>query len=341
MKKQLDLVFKNDHNPWLFNSFLWLFIFVSLLFVFSDIPIQKIDVIYTVTYALTLVFPVSFSLYFLIPRFLKKERNVLFLSSLFLVVIISAGVNILCFNTVIDFLFPDYYFISYFKGLKTVILFTVVIAISIFIKLAEDWVYFNKKERTALKLELSVLKNQINPHFLFNALNVLYSLSIKKKQETETTIAILQLSDILRYVIYEAGQQLIPIKKEVELITNYIAFEKNRNLPNVKIDFINSIKEDFKIAPMLLLPLVENAFKHGLKSGVEKPYIFIELHANNGRLYFLIENNFIPKRIVEKKYSGLGINNVKQYLEIVYPNNYEFNISNKESIYKVVLKINM
>ena len=328
----------NRHNIATFNVILWLFFFVILLFIFSDYPIQKIDIIYTVSYLITLVPPVTLGLYYFIPKLLKKEKNVLFVICVLTTTLFFSFLNISFHNILIDFLFPDYFFISYLKNSQTMLLFITAVFLAVFVKLAEDWIYFNQKEKAALQLELSVLKNQINPHFLFNALNVLYSLSINKKEET--TQAILQLSDILRYGIYETENEKIPLSKEIELIKNYIDFEKNRSVLNAKINFEHTTEKDQKIPPMLLLPLIENAFKHGIKSGVQNPFVHIKLIEENNNLSFNISNNFLFNKN-KTPYSGIGIQNVKQHLEILFPNQHHLEITSKNEKYSVSLTIEL
>ncbi|TCP27939.1 histidine kinase [Tenacibaculum skagerrakense] len=330
-------IIKNNHNILAFNAILWLFYFTVLLVVFSDFPIEKIDIIYTVSYLLTLVPAVSIAIYYLLPTFLKKGKYVVF--SIFLLgnILFFSSVNILTHNHVLDFLFPEYYFISYFNAFKTVLLFFGVISFAVLVKLFEDWLYLNQREKVMLQLELTALKNQINPHFLFNALNVVYSLSINKKEET--TNAILNLSDILRYVIYEATDKKITIQKEIALIKSYIDFEKKRTIANSKVDFTYSVDKEIEIYPMLLLPILENAFKHGLKSGVENPYINVNLIVNENQLLFEVENNFIPLEKEDNHFSGVGIQNVQKHLEILYPKKHDFKIRSEEAIYKTTLSI--
>lgn len=328
---------RNNHNGILFNSVLWLFLFVVLLFVFSDFPIEQIDLIYTISYLVTLVVPVVLSIYYLIPRYLKEGKNLVFIILLTANISFFYGINFLFHNKLIDFLFPEFYFVSYVDHITSLFVFLGVILFTISAKLLEDWLYLNQKEKTMLQLELTALKNQINPHFLFNALNVLYSLSINKKEETTT--AILNLSDILRYVIYEATDKKISIQKEVELIKSYIDFEKKRNISDARIEFKYKIEKEMNIYPMILLPLIENAFKHGLKSGVENPYIEMDLSTQENQLLFTIENNYLPMTKEDDHFSGVGLKNVKKQLEILYTNNYNFTTSSGKEIYTTTLSI--
>ncbi len=328
---------RNNHNGILFNSVLWLFLFVVLLFVFSDFPIEQIDLIYTISYLVTLVVPVVLSIYYLIPRYLKEGNNLVFIILLTANILFFYGINFLFHNKLIDFLFPEFYFVSYVDDFTSLFVFLGVILFAVSAKLLEDWLYLNQKQKTMLQLELAALKNQINPHFLFNALNVLYSLSINKKEETTT--AILNLSDILRYVIYEATDKKISIQKEVELIKSYIDFEKKRNISDARIEFKYKIEKEMAIFPMILLPLIENAFKHGLKSGVENPYIEMDLSTQENQLLFTIENNYLPMSKEDDHFSGVGLENVKKQLEILYENNYNFTTSSGKEIYTTTLSI--
>lgn len=329
---------KNRHNKWVFNLLLWLFFFGILLVLFADFPPKKIDIIYTVSYVLTLIFPVTITLYYLIPKFLKGEKYVAFVLLLLLTILVFAVINITFHQQLIDLLFPNYFFISYYNSYQIFLVFFLFTITALFIKLAEDWVYFNQNEKLQIQSKLNALKGQINPHFLFNSLNVLYSLSLEKKEET--TNAILQLSDILRYVIYDVDTDTISIQKEINLIENYINFEKNRHVKNSKITFEHSVKNDVEIYPMLLLPIIENAFKHGLKSGVKNPFVDINLQVENNKLNFIVKNNFISvENEKNNEYSGIGLSNIQQNLEIVYPNKHQFSVEKLDNIFTVQLQI--
>ncbi|MFT7442726.1 MAG: sensor histidine kinase YesM, partial [Maribacter sp.] len=248
----------NTHHIVVFNAILWSCSFLILLFLFSGSSSpSKIDYIYTASFIFTLVIPVCINLYWLLPTYLKKEKYAIF-GILFIVnLILFAQINPWFFNVLVDTFFKDYFFISYHNTVEIYFIFAVFFILSALIKLAEDWVYLNQLENRALKIQnqqienqLHYLKGQINPHFLFNSLNVLYSLAIEEKKEVKN--AILQLSDILRYVIYDVNAAQITIMKEIELLTNYIEFEKNRHVQNSTITFDYKVDEDLEIYPMLL-----------------------------------------------------------------------------------------
>lgn len=338
----------NFHNKVFFNALLWSCSFIILLFLFSGSSSpSKIDYIYTSSFIFTLVIPVYINLYCLLPKYLKKEKYLLF-SILFVInLIVFAQLNPWFFTFLVNTFFNDYYFISYHNNIEIYFIFSVFFILSVLIKLAEDWVHLNQLENKTLKIEkqqienqLYYLKGQINPHFLFNSLNVLYSLAIDEKKEI--TNAILQLSDILRYVIYDVNTDKITIKKEIELLKNYIEFEKNRHVNNAKITFDFSIDEDEEIYPMLLLPLLENSFKHGLKSGVQNPYIEIILTSKNKKLDFIISNNFKEiKNYNKTENHGIGLKNIQENLAIIYPDKHLFVVTNNNPIFSVQLTLNL
>jgi sensor histidine kinase YesM len=338
----------NRHNIVVFNTILWGCSFLILLFLFSESSSPtKIDYIYTASFIVTLVIPVCINLYWLLPTYLKKEKYLIFGGFFIINLILFAKINPWLFNVLVNNFFKDYYFISYHNTIEIYFIFSVFFISSVLIKLAENWVYLNQLENKTLKIQkqqienqLYYLKGQINPHFLFNSLNVLYSLAIEEKKEV--TNAILQLSDILRYVLYDVNADKITVNKEIELLNNYIKFEKNRHVNDSIITFNYKVDEDLEIYPMLLLPLLENSFKHGLKSGVKNPYIDIKLSTKNKKIVFEISNNFQEiTNYKTKDEHGIGLKNIQDNLAIIYPNKHLFSIENTNSIFTVKLTIDL
>ena len=340
-----NLLKRNTHSPIVFNLLFWGVSFVILILLFSGRKApEQIDYIYTGCFIITLIIPVSVNLYLLIPRYLTTESYLKF-GLLFLVnLLVFSWINPLVFDLIVNTFLSDYYFISYHNQLEVFFIFFVFFVLTSLLKMGEDWVYLNKtenerllKEKEQVQQQLYYLKGQINPHFLFNSLNVLYSLAIHKKEEIET--AILQLSDILRYVIYETSANQVPIQKEIELINSFISFEKNRQIKNANINFDYRVSGNFEIYPMLLLPLVENSFKHGLKSSVQNPFVTISLVENNRILNFNITNNFKP--ISNKENSGIGLENVQKSLSLMYPDKHTFAISKTKDVFQISLEIRL
>ncbi|WP_057939288.1 sensor histidine kinase [Algoriphagus resistens] len=189
--------------------------------------------------------------------------------------------------------------------------------------------------------ELNFLKTQLNPHFLLNALNNIYALARKKSEDT--TNAILLLSDILRHVLYEAGKNKISIKQEVDFIRNYIKMEKlkfnEENAPN--INFNVSVRNgDLLIEPLILMTLVENAFKHGV-SYLTPSFILISLEENELELKFSVINSTSKKfeNQEKKEHVGLGIKNLENQMELIYPGKYSFRQKRENNLFKSFLTI--
>ena len=187
--------------------------------------------------------------------------------------------------------------------------------------------------------ELTVLKNQLNPHFLFNTLNNVYSLAIKKSDKTPEVIG--KLSDILDYTLYRCNEKFVSLEKEIKLIQNYLTLEKVRYGKRVAINFNTSINQDVKIAPLLLLTFIENAFKHGVSQEINQATINIDLTAQNDDIVFVI-NNTIPNVTNNKnsnKKESIGLKNVQKQLELLYPNVHQLKIKQTPDSYAVELKI--
>ncbi|BAO77051.1 sensor histidine kinase [Winogradskyella sp. PG-2] len=338
----------NYHRPLIFNGVLWVLAFTILLFVFSKgkAPI-KVDYIYTSVFIILLAIPVSINFYIYIPKLLKQEKYGLYIVSFVINLLIFALLGAMFLNHILDTLFPSYFFISYLSKPNIILVFIIFLIATTLLKLAEDWFYFNTNENKILRLknqqietQLSTLRAQINPHFLFNSLNVIYALALEKKEGV--TNAIVQLSDILRYVIYDSDTERVSIKDEISLLKNYIAFHNHRvEIPNTTHFEINIVEEHFKIYPMLLLPLLENSYKHGVVAGQTKTPIKIMLYQNGNQFKFNISNaNLNTKNQLEEKYSGVGIENLKNNLNLVYPNQHQFEVNETKDTFEVTLIIN-
>lgn len=196
-------------------------------------------------------------------------------------------------------------------------------------------------EKLNIETELKFLKSQINPHFLFNSLNSIYALTLSKNDKAPEVI--LKLSEILRYILYEGGEKTVELKQEIEYIKNYLELEKIRFGERLKLSIeINGDYSGMEISPMILLPFVENSFKHGVNSTVEESFINIKISVDKNVLYFEIENNKHPDYSSEPKpNSGIGINNVKKRLNLIYPEKYSVKLDDRGKTYKVNLILHL
>ncbi len=226
----------------------------------------------------------------------------------------------------------------------TVIAFLGIVFISTFIAIIRR-VFTQEKTQLQTQIvsksaELSSLRSQINPHFLFNALNTLYSVSLKEKAE-KTSDGIQKLGDMMRFMLNENHQDRIPLSKEIEYLHNYIDIQRMRidesQNVEIKINIQDSEREIF-IAPMLLNPFVENAFKHGI-SFRSPSWIYITLTHDAQKLYFKVHNSLHQKNELdlESESNGIGLENVRKRLELIYPNRFTLDIQASDNDYFVSL----
>ncbi|WP_171974468.1 sensor histidine kinase [Cellulophaga omnivescoria] len=210
----------------------------------------------------------------------------------------------------------------------------VLLLMAQFYKNQQRLLKLNEQKKTA---ELTALKHQLNPHFLFNTLNNLYSLALKKSDQTPDVIE--KLADILDYMLYRCNDTFVSLQKEIELINNYLSLEKVRYGKRVQILFENNIKKDVNIAPLLLLTFIENAFKHGVSQELKEALIEININLENSQIVFYIKNTKPNASLENSEESRIGLKNVKKQLELVYPNNYILDIKNAKETYEVTLKL--
>ena len=179
----------------------------------------------------------------------------------------------------------------------------------------------------------------MNPHFLFNSLNSIYALS--RQQSPETPDVVMQLSELMRYQLESSKKDMVLLKEELEFIENYLLLEEKRLSKRCSIEF--SIDGDvlgLKIAPMLLIPFVENAIKHGAQSTNEQSTISVSATVKNSTLHFLIANSK-PKMVTTSKRKGLGLDNVKRRLKLLYPDAHTLEIDDRKKEYEVNLHIDL
>jgi two-component system, LytTR family, sensor kinase len=229
-----------------------------------------------------------------------------------------------------------------FRGLRNLTSCFLFLAIGTSIKVTEQW-YSNEKQRKEMEnqkltAELSFLKSQINPHFFFNTLNSIYSLAISKSEKTPE--AIIKLSELMRFIIYESEKNLVPLKRELDYISNYVELQRLRLMSNISV--VYQIHGDFnnkEIEPLILLPFIENAFKHGIDS-TKTCVISIIVVISEFDLLLIVENPIVQPSMKEKdESSGIGLSNSKKRLELIYAQNHQLKITRNDDRYRVELNI--
>lgn len=292
-------------------------------------------------FKILLVYPV---MYYLMPRFLLKAKYTHFLLSYIIGLLIVGLMLKVTWSYYLDPLyFPDRLQFKLFKLtelLNVMISLNTAIIFPFAVKITGFWMYHYQKsttlERDKLQAELKFLRTQVNPHFLFNALNSLYALSLSNNEKTTETIA--QLADIMRYIIYEASVPEVSFEKEITFIKNYIEFEKVRISGDIDLSLNVDIQRTGKIPPLLFIPLIENAFKHLRGSSNEKPWIVIQLEAKEGYIKLYVENSYEHSHNSNKK-NGIGLENLDKRLEILYPETSTLRIIEGDYSYQSVLEI--
>lgn len=214
----------------------------------------------------------------------------------------------------------------------------VIVWIGVCMKLFTLWY---ERRQAALQAELNFLKSQLNPHFLFNGLNNLYALSLDNAPQTPEII--LGLSNILRYVLYECNSDHVLLKRDIEVLNDYIRLEKLRYEDRLELNVnISEHAGHWQIAPLLMLPLVENAFKHGAAETVDSPWINIEIFIAGDQLILKISNSK-PETInmADKKHGRIGLSNVQQRLKLLYPGMHTFKWYDEEDCFITEMSVQL
>jgi two-component system, LytTR family, sensor kinase len=211
------------------------------------------------------------------------------------------------------------------------------ISVRVLLKFRDDEEKKEEIMEKRISTELLYLKQQVNPHFLFNTLNNIYALSIKNPEITPG--AILKVSSILRYTLYKSDNSLALLKDEIEIIIAYIDFQKMRFKNGLPITYnVSGSIDDFKIEPFILLPLIENAFKYGMVD-INNTFINIQITIISDKLKFLISNKKNFRTVTDMEHSGIGIKNIKRRLDLVYPDCHKFKIVDEDEIFSVFLEL--
>ena len=287
---------------------------------------------------------VYINLLIFIPRLFKQKRVFAYISSLVTVIIGYIWISVVLDN----YIYPNMEGwrnegISW--GAMSLFFFTAtryVIISFLFYYIQEQ--YVQKQKIMALQLEktrsdLNYLRSQINPHFLFNTFNNLYSLAIDKSEKTPEII--MKLSDMMDYMLYESNEAEVSLEKDVENLQNYIEIERIRQGNNAQIRFhTEGALAGRKIAPLLFLPLVENAFKHGVNNSIENASLEGHLSVNAATILFKLKNNIPTTNSRNGHLSrGIGLENLRKRLELSYPGQYLLETYHKDGIFYTTLKI--
>lgn len=333
--KRILLKIMNMH--WLQHLVFWVLSTTAIATYFSiSNELFIIDYIYSICFHACLIPLVYIVLRILIPYFLDREKYLFFLVGLVANIFLALGIHELVFNLAVPLVLSEFYIVSFTDINQLILIFGVYSLLVVLLHLSKSYFKFQQLKRDKLEIELSALKNQLNPHFLFNGLNSIYAFSLKGDKRASE--AILKLAELLRYVLYEVANEQVALVKELDLIQQYIDLQKMRikDLDNISFETVGSGSPS--IIPMILFPMVENAFKHGNLTEPDS-YLKIAVNYNQHSLQFHCENTFHKSEGQEISEGGIGVDSISKILEIAYQNKARLETKSTDRVFETTIKI--
>lgn len=351
---KMEIYLKNSEKTyrsigWIIHLVAWGIVF-CLPFFFTGRNMEEVT---TERYIRFIIVPLSFMALFyldyflLIPRYIFVQKTGKFL-------LVNAALIILTMIAVHALMqllpppdieklprpVPDATEVTFFL-LRNAMMYALVAGLSVAIRITARWYEQESTrkelERVRVEAELKNLKSQLNPHFLFNTLNNIYTLILLSPDRAQC--AVHDLSKLLRYVLYESNLPAVPIEKEMDFVRNYVELMRIRLPESTDLKIAIDVQEaGLPIAPLLFISLIENAFKHGVShSGAS--YIWIHLQESGGSVRCDIENSYFPKDSADRSGSGIGLTNLRKRLELIYPGKYTFSAQREGTSYHVKLNL--
>ena len=287
---------------------------------------------------------VYINLGYLIPRFLNQKNFMTYVLLLLALVAVFTPIKVMLLYITYEEVDPREFLVMN-QHTIFLLLFTIAGGSTV-IKIISDWQRHQRDrkdlETQRMQSEIKFLKSQINPHFLFNTLNSLYALTLKKSDKAPEIV--IKLSEMMRYMLYESNERRVPLQKEVNYIQNYLALEALRQSGHADIRFnVEGQITDQTIAPLIFIPFLENSFKHGLNHQISDGYVHVTMKVLDNKLLLRILNSK-PAQLPqpsEKTSGGIGLANVQRRLNLLYPNQYKLDIedSDKEHIVELSLAL--
>ncbi len=319
----------------------WIVLFVVLFLANQGTELLH-RLVTTISEVLLLMLFSSFDWYVLVEKLLDYKRYVLFFALSFLVILAFSFTSMFLEIEITKF-FKEEQELGYYAIFLMRIIWYFIVAVFVLV------LYFQQKETENIRVqerlqteklsaELLYLKTQINPHFLFNAINNIYSMVYMKNEQAPDNI--LKLSEMLRYVLVDCQDETIPLSKEIKIIGNFVDFQAVTIGSYNNISFESDVDNpDYMLAPMLMQPLVENCFKYSRLNTNPDAFVEIRITQKGDDLFFEARNSISAVSVVDAKKSGIGIENVKRRLELYYKDSYEYDFQLKDNEYSVILHL--
>jgi sensor histidine kinase YesM len=358
-QKLYNIAFSDDRSVrWKRHFFFWLVVllyhFARISMMFPVINKNSFLSLLELTFFWGLILNIFFSysiVYYLIPKYFKKKKYWQFAVGIVLVFLIIQF--LLQVNSLVISGTPVIKAIGYYKGMEFLSYLRpglirsfgnppLIFGLFLSLKTLKGWHLEQLKSETLSKenanAELQLLKAQVHPHFLFNTLNNIYSFSLNGSPQAGLLVK--KLSGMLSYMIHECEEKLVPLEKELKLIEDYMGLEKVRY--GKRLDMQVEIHGDFEnrfIAPLLMIPFIENSFKHGTSQMLQHPWIKLEITTVKDQLFFKLSNSKPSLFHANKQNKGIGLINVKKRLQLLYPGKHQLDVSETEDMFTVNMQI--
>jgi LytS/YehU family sensor histidine kinase len=289
---------------------------------------------------------VNINYQYLIPRFLNKKKLAVYGILLLMVAGVLAPLRAALFVIITQIFDPGTHYV-FSQGLITVFTSLVIVGIiSAGLRIFSDWMAYTRvkteMDQQNLQSELKFLRSQVNPHFLFNTLNSLYALTLKKSDQAPEIV--IKLSEMMRYMLYECNEAYVPLYKEINYLKNYIELERLRHGSHIdiKINITGDVNQQ-RIAPLLFIPFIENSFKHGVSKKIDDGFVHTSLDVKSDSLELTVENSKAPTLPnPERKISGgIGLANVKRRLQLIYPDRHQLRVTDAPHKFNIHLTIKL
>jgi len=342
--RYIDRVFETNL---IYHITFWLVFYLFLVILSQQAYTLKTSMMYNLIRIFFYSIAVYINLLYLFPKFLVKQKYWQYVSLLVITILIIAPLESAAL----------YHFITHSEAtiaafmqnrIVSIIILTFFVASSSSIyKIINDW-FIHQREKVdlkaqSLKSELKYLKSQVNPHFLFNTLNSLYALTLKKSDLAPQIV--LRLSEMMRYMLYECNEKEVDLEKEINYIKNYLELERIRHGDKFEITFEQEGHADkLKIAPLMFMPFIENSFKHGLNSQLQSAYVNIKMDIDEDSVTLFVNNSnppVLPATATKRKSGGLGLTNIKKRLRLIYPKAHKLDINKTPNSFHVKLNIDL
>lgn len=328
-------------KPWLLHVVFWILVFFWMIGG-KESNYSLLEITRTLISLFFYILVVYINIGYLIPRFLNQKNFMTYVLLLLTMVAVLTPIKVMMLYLTYEEVEPREMLVMNQQNIFLV-LFTIAGGTTI-IKIISDWQRHQRDrkelETQRMQSEIKFLKSQINPHFLFNTLNSLYALTLKKSDKAPEIV--IKLSEMMRYMLYESNERRVPLQKEVNYIQNYLALEALRQSGQADIRFnVEGQITDQTIAPLIFIPFLENSFKHGLNHQLSDGYVHVNMKVLDNKLLLRILNSkpAQPPLPTEKTSGGIGLANVQRRLNLLYPNQYKLDIEDNDKEHIVELSL--